>query len=177
MFPIQFISLCLTNPGFPLCTFSRVGTNLDPFAKPTELPCRVSRCHLHTQTVRVAVFEQDVPPLKKCLCKAHAFQMNFWKSSSELNQTLFWKREELMSSGSCGSPLAHQVKTNGLKPGIQVSSSTVSSPSSVSHLEDKRLSLSPQAAVSSNYSLLLECFFSSPGRQCWHPGGQKCLKR
>lgn len=91
MFPIQFISLCLTNPALPFRSFSRVGTNLDLFAKPTELPCRVSCCHLHTLTVRVTVFEQDVPPLKK---SAHAFKMKFLKSSSELNQTFSWRTEQ-----------------------------------------------------------------------------------
>lgn len=77
MFPMHFIPPCLTNPAFPSHTFSGVGANLDLSAKPTELPCRVSRCHPHTQTVRVAVFEQDVPPLKKTLHKAHTFNMNF----------------------------------------------------------------------------------------------------
>ena len=159
MFPIQFISLCLTNPVFPFRTFSRVGTNLDLLAKPTELPCWVSHCHLHTETARVAVFEQDVPPLKKSLRKAHTFKMNFWKSSSELNQTLSRRREQLMSSGSRGSPLAQQVKTNGLKPGIQLRFSTVSSPSSMSHLEEKRLGLSPQVSVFLCYPSLLEWLF------------------
>lgn len=161
MFPVQFISLCLTNPAFPFRTVSRMGTNLDLFAKTTELPRRVSRCHLHTQTVRVAVFEQDVPLLKKSLRKAHTFKMNFWKSSSELKQTLCWRREHLMSSGSRGSPLAQHVKTNGLKPGIQLSSSTISSPSSMSHLKEKRLGLCPQLSVFSCYPSLLEWLFQA----------------
>lgn len=130
MFPIQFIYLCLTNPVFPFRTCSRVGTNLDLSAKQTELPCRMSHSHLHTQTVCVAVFEQDVPPLKKkkYLCKAHTFKINFWKSSSDMNQTHSQRREQLMSSGSCRSPLAQLVKTNGLKPGLSLGSSIISSP-------------------------------------------------
>lgn len=156
MFPIQFISLCLTNPAFPFHAFSRVGTNLDLFAKPTELPCWVSRCDFHTQTVHVTVFEQHVPPLKKRWRKAHTFKINFWKGSSELKQTLSWRREQLISSSSRGSCLVQQVKTKGLKPGIQLTSSTISSPSSMSHLEEKRLGFSPQVSVFSCYPSLLE---------------------
>lgn len=63
-----------------------------------------------------------------------------------------------MLSHSCGSHLAKQVKTNGLKPRLYLSSS-ISSPSSMSHLEEKRLGLSPQVSVFSCYPVLLEWLF------------------
>lgn len=50
---------------FPFHAFSRVGTNLDLFAKQTESLCWMSHSHLHTQTVCVTAFEQDVQSLTK----------------------------------------------------------------------------------------------------------------
>jgi len=64
-----------------------------------------------------------------------------------------------MLSSSRRSSLGQQVKGKGLKPGIQLSSSAVSSLSSMSHLEEKRLGLYPQVFLFSCYPFLLEWLF------------------
>lgn len=91
---------------------------------------------------------------KKSLLKTHRVKIKGWKTSSNLSQTLSQRKVQLMSSGSCRSLLAQEVKTNGY------SSAPSLLASSHPHLIwGERLGLSPQVSVFSCFSLVLEWLF------------------
>lgn len=117
MFPVQFISFCLTNPAFSFHTFNRVRSNLDLFFLQSPQNYLSGVTLPPSQKLDITVFDLDVPPLKKkkkkSLLKAQTFKIKGWKTSSNLGQTLSQRRLQLISSGSCGSLLAQEVKTNG----------------------------------------------------------------
>lgn len=76
----------------------------------------MSHSHLHTQTVRVTAFEQDVQSPTEKLCKVH---VQYEPLEKQLQAEPDSQRmEQLVLSGSRGSHLTQQAKIKDVKPGL-----------------------------------------------------------